>query len=170
MTTDQRTATTYLAAFALTGIAAAGLHAMDDLSLESLDFALRASGRLAFLVLILVFAARPLQDLLRKRWTAQLVRNRRQFGVAFAGIHSAHLGLIVYKAYLVPEFTLAGILNLPAGVVYGLMFAMLITSFERPARALRPRPWKVLHKIGCSCCSPLSWIHSCRSNWTNSRL
>jgi DMSO/TMAO reductase YedYZ heme-binding membrane subunit len=28
------------------------------------------------------------------------------------------------------------------------MFAMLITSFQRPARALRPRAWKVLHKTG----------------------
>ena len=148
VTTDQRTAATWLTAVMLTGIAAAALHVMDGLSLESLDFTLRASGRVAFLVLIVVFATRPLQELLRKPWTARLLRNRRQFGVAFAGIHSAHLGLIVYKAYLVPEFTLAGILNLPAAVVYVLMFAMLATSFTGPARALGPRAWKVLHKTG----------------------
>jgi DMSO/TMAO reductase YedYZ heme-binding membrane subunit len=132
----------------LTGIVAAGLHVMDDFSVESLDFALRASGRIAFLALIMAFAARPLQELLRTPWTAKLLRNRRQVGVAFAGIHTSHLGLIVYKAYLVPDFTLAGILNLPAGVVYGLMLAMLVTSFERPARALGPTAWKALHKIG----------------------
>ena len=44
MTTDQRTAATYLAALLLTGIAAAGLHVMDGFSRESLDFTLRASG------------------------------------------------------------------------------------------------------------------------------
>ena len=62
--TDQRTATTYLAALALTVLVAVALHLMDGYSLESLDFALRASGRAAFLVLIVVFAARPLQVLL----------------------------------------------------------------------------------------------------------
>jgi DMSO/TMAO reductase YedYZ heme-binding membrane subunit len=148
VTTDQRTAATYLAALLLTGLTAAGLHVMDGFSRESLDFTLRKSGRVAFLVLIVIFATRPLQELLRKPWTGRLLRTRRQFGVAFAGIHSAHLGLIFYKAYLVPDVTLAGILNLPAAVVYVLMFAMLVTSFSGPARALGPRAWKVLHKTG----------------------
>ena len=93
-------------------------------------------------------AARPLQALLREPWTAKLLRSRRQWGVAFAGIHLAHLGLIFYKTRLVPDFTLAGILNAPAAVVYGLMLAMLVTSFSGPARAVGPKAWKVLHKIG----------------------
>ena len=148
MTTDQRTAATFVGAFALTGIAAAAWIALHDRSLESLDFALRNSGRIAFLVLIIVFAARPLQELLRRGWTARLLRNRRQFGVAFAGIHSGHLGMIFYKVDHVPEFTLAAILNVPAALVYGLMYLMVVTSFEAPARAIGPKAWKVLHKFG----------------------
>jgi DMSO/TMAO reductase YedYZ heme-binding membrane subunit len=146
--TDQRTATTYLASVALTGLVAVALYRMDGYSLESLDFTLRASGRVAFLVLILVFAARPLRALLQKPWTGKLLRNRRQWGVAFAGIHTAHLGLIFYKTQVVPDFALRAILNLPAAVVYGLMLAMLVTSFSGPARAIGPKAWKVLHKSG----------------------
>lgn len=148
VTTDQRTATTYFSAVVLTAIAAAALLVLDGYSVDSLDFTLRASGRIALFVLILVFAARPLQVLLRKPWTARLLRNRRQFGVAFAGIHTAHLGLILYKVHRVPEFTLDSILNIPAGVVYGLMLAMLITSFNGPARAIGRKRWQVLHKLG----------------------
>ena len=148
VTTDQRTATTYLAALALTVLVAVALHLMDGYSLESLDFALRTSGRAAFLVLIVVFAARPLQVLLQKPWTGKLLRNRRQWGVAFAGIHTAHLGLIFYKTQVVPDFALRAILNLPAAVVYGLMLAMLVTSFSGPARAIGPKAWKVVHKSG----------------------
>lgn len=77
--TDRRTATTFAAAIVLTGIAAAGLHVIDGRSVESLDFTLRASGRIAFLALIMAFAARPLQELLRKPWTAKLLRNRQRW-------------------------------------------------------------------------------------------
>ena len=148
MTTDQRTAATYLAAIALTALVAAGMHILEGYSLASLDLALRSTGRVAFLFLIAVFVARPLQMLLRISWTAKLLRNRRQLGVTFAGIHTGHLGLILYKVHLVPDLTLPGTVNVPAAVIYGLMLAMLITSFEGPARAIGPRAWKVLHKTG----------------------
>jgi sulfoxide reductase heme-binding subunit YedZ len=148
VTTDQRTATTYLAAMLLTGVAGAGMLMLDGHNLASLDFALRTTGRIAFLVLIAVFAARPLQVLLRKPWTANLLRNRRLLGVAFAGIHTGHLGLIIYKVHVEPDLTLPSILNVPGAVIYGLMLAMLITSFTEPARAVGPKAWKVLHKIG----------------------
>ena len=148
MTTDQRTARTYAAAIVLTGIAAAGLHVMDGRSVESLDFTLRASGRIAFLVLVTAFAARPLQELLRKPWTAKLLRNRRQVGVAFAGIHTGHLVVILYKVYLLPDLALVDIVSHSGIVVYGFMLAMLVTSFEGPARTIGPGAWKVLHKLG----------------------
>lgn len=148
MTADQRTARTFLAALAVTAAVAAAWVGLHGWSIGSLDSALRNSGRVAFAVLIVVFAARPLQVLLRRQWTARLLRNRRQLGVAFAGIHTAHLGMILYKVDRLPELTLAMILNVPSALVYGLMYGMLITSFEAPARAIGRRPWKALHKIG----------------------
>ena len=148
VTTDQRTARTYLVAVLLTGFGAAGLHIIDSFSTASLDQVLRSTGRFAFLVLIAAFAARPLQDLLRKPWTAKLLRNRRQLGVAFAGIHTGHLVLILYKVYLLPDLALVDIVSHSGIVVYGFILAMLVTSFEGPARAIGPRAWKVLHKLG----------------------
>ncbi len=148
MTTDQRTARTYLYAIMLTGFAAVGLSGVAGFSLEGLDSALRITGRVAFLVLIAAFVARPLQDLLRKPWTANLLRNRRQLGVAFAGIHTTHLILILYKVWLLPDLTLAGIISHSGIVVYGFILAMLVTSFQGPARAIGAKAWKVLHTLG----------------------
>ncbi|MDJ0906188.1 MAG: ferric reductase-like transmembrane domain-containing protein [Woeseiaceae bacterium] len=148
MTTDQRTARTYLYAIMLTGFAATGLYGVGGFSLEGLDSALRSTGRVAFLVLITAFAARPLQDLLRKPWTAKLLRNRRQLGVAFAGIHTGHLVFILYKVYLLPDLALVDIISHSGIVVYGFILAMLVTSFQGPARAIGPTAWKVLHKLG----------------------
>ncbi len=148
MTTDQRTARTYLYAIMLTGFAATGLYGVGGFSPEALDSALRTTGRVAFVLLIAAFVARPLQDLLRKPWTAKVLRNRRQLGVAFAGIHTGHLVLILYKVYLLPDLALVDIISHSGVVVYGFILAMLVTSFEGPARAIGPKAWKVLHKLG----------------------
>jgi DMSO/TMAO reductase YedYZ heme-binding membrane subunit len=146
MTSNQRTALTFFAAMVVTCICAATYLLTVGIDDDSIKLALRVSGRVAFAVLIVVFAARPLQQLLKKPWTAKLLRNRKLIGVAFAGIHTAHLGLIFMRANHVPDFNIA--LNLPGGTVYALMFLMLITSFSGPARAIGPKAWKVLHKLG----------------------
>ena len=103
---------------------------------------------MAFAVLIIAFAARPLQQIMRAPWTAKLLRNRRQIGVGFAGIHTAHFGLILMRINHVPEFGAGSPFSLYGGLTYGVILAMLITSFSGPARAIGPRAWKVLHKLG----------------------
>lgn len=145
-TINQRTAATFLGAMVLTCIAAATYVLSVGIDDESITLALRVSGRVAFAVLTLAFAARPLQQLLKAPWTAKLLRNRRQVGVAFAGIHTAHLGLILMRANHVPEF--GNFLNVPGAFVYLVIYAMLITSFTGPARVIGPKAWKVLHKVG----------------------
>jgi hypothetical protein len=67
---NQRTATTFLGATALTAIAAAAYLATVGVGDENIRLSLRVSGRFAFLVLLIVFAARPLQQLLKAPWTA----------------------------------------------------------------------------------------------------
>lgn len=148
LTTDQRTAVTFTAAAAATGLAAVSWLYASGISEESLGLVLRNSGRIALLLLIVVFATRPLQQLLRAPWTTKLLRRRRQLGVAFAGIHTTHLAVILYKVDWDPDLTPAAVFNLPATIVYAAMFAMLITSFGGAARAIGPRAWKVLHKLG----------------------
>jgi len=148
MSNDQRIATTFLGATAVTGFAAAAYLAIAGANDESIQLALRVSGRVAFAILIVVFAARPLQQLLKTPWTAKLLRNRKMLGVAFAGIHTAHLGLILMLVNQSPDFAVSFENNLLGMFVYAFIFAMLITSFDGPARAIGKRPWKVLHKSG----------------------
>jgi DMSO/TMAO reductase YedYZ heme-binding membrane subunit len=146
MTINQRTAASFLGATVLTCVASATYLLTAGIDDESITLALRISGRVAFAVLILAFVARPLQQLLKSPWTARLLRKRRQIGVAFAGIHTAHLGLILMRANHVPEFD--DVFRLTGATVYVFIYAMLITSFTGPARAIGPKAWKALHKLG----------------------
>lgn len=146
MTSNQRTAASFFGAMVLTCVASATYLLTTGIDDESIRLALRVSGRVAFAILIVVFAARPMQQLLKKPWTAKLLRNRKLLGVAFAGIHTAHFGLILMRANHVPEFSVP--FNLSGLAVYGFMFLMVITSFSGPARAIGPKAWKVLHKLG----------------------
>ena len=113
---------------------------------EQLRFALRESAYFAFVLYILVLVARPLQQLLRKPWTAKLLRNRRLIGVSFAAAMTAHLGLIAYRFSTQPglEFS-PDPFGMGASAVF---YLMLITSFDAPKKALGPKKWKVLHRIG----------------------
>lgn len=148
MTINQRTAATFFAAMILTCLAAAAYLLTTGVTDDSISLALRISGRFAFLILIVAFAARPLQQLLKAPWTAKLLRNRRQLGVAFAGIHTAHFGLILMRINHVPEFGAGSPFSLSGAFTYVVILAMLVTSFSGPTRALGPRAWKVLHKLG----------------------
>jgi sulfoxide reductase heme-binding subunit YedZ len=116
---------------------------------DSISLVLRLTARIAFLAYLLVFVTRPLRQLLRTAPTSSMLKNRRYLGIAFAGVHSIHLALIVAFA-LDPD-------NLPptlvvGGIAYVLLYAMLITSFDGPAKAIGPVAWRRLHKTG------LYWI------------
>jgi len=148
MTSNRRTATTFFVAMVLTCLAAAAYLLTTGITDDSISLALRISGRFAFLILIVAFAARPLQQLVKAPWTAKLLRNRRQLGVAFAGIHIAHFGLILMRINHVPEFGAGSPFSLSGAFTYVVILAMLITSFSGPARAIGPKAWKVLHKLG----------------------
>lgn len=112
---------------------------------ENLRFTMRQSAYIAFLLYVVVLVARPLQQLLRKDWTATLLRNRRLVGVSFAAAMTAHLGLIMYR--------FSGMENESAfdpfgAIAYTVFYLMLITSFDAPRKALGPRAWKILHRTG----------------------
>lgn len=120
---------------------------MGELTDERIRVTLRRSADFAFVLFLIVFVARPLQQLLRRNWTARLLRNRRLVGVAFAAAMTAHLGLIIYR------FTSQADLDFPPPNFFGygaytLFYLMLITSFDAPKKALGPRAWKFLHRLG----------------------
>jgi len=86
--------------------------------------------------------------LLRKPWSASLLRKRRLFGVAFVGVMTAHLMLIVMRFTATPglDYPLSSLVL--GGCVYAIIYLMFITSFDGPTRTLGPKAWKLLHRTG----------------------
>lgn len=119
---------------------------------ESISTTIRHSARLAFLIFLLIIIVRPLQQLVRADWTATLRRNRRLLGVAFAGVMAAHLAMIVMRVNHTPDIVFPTLILVAGGIGYALIGLMFITSFDAPARALGPKAWKRLHRLG------LVWI------------
>jgi len=148
MTSNQRNWVVFFAAAGVTTIFSAAYLFFAGVNDESIRFLLRLSARIAFLVLLVIFVARPLQQLLATPATARLLKNRRLLGVAFAGIHTAHLALILYRADQVPDGNFSALDNLPDIVTYLVIYLMLISSFDAPARAIGRKAWKILHKVG----------------------
>lgn len=148
LTSNQRNWLVFTVAAAATSGLAALFLLRSGTSDVNISATLRASAHASFLVLVAVFAARPLRQLLPTQFTLALLRNRRLVGVAFAGIHAAHLGLIVLRDRLSPDFEFVVVDNLPGAFIYLLILLMFVTSFDTPARALGARRWRVLHKTG----------------------
>ena len=146
--TDKKILQTFLAATALTLIACALYIGLAGTSDDNIRLLLRLSGRCAFLLLLVIFVARPLRQLFQTPVTQSLLRNRPMLGVTFAGIHTAHLLVLIYRARQVPDFELSVAANLLGALTYAVIFAMLITTFSGPRRALGPKAWKVLHRFG----------------------
>jgi len=115
---------------------------------ENLLATLRLTARLAFLAYLAVFIARPLRQLIKTPITAWLLRERRSMGLSMAAIHIVHMVLIVYRVTHSPEFEYEFPGQLIGSLVYALMLAMVVTSFDGPARAIGPLYWRRLHKTG----------------------
>jgi len=148
VTSNERNLAVFAAAIGLTLLASAAYLGVAGISDDNIRILLRASARLALVVLLLAFVARPLRQLLPSPASARLLANRRLIGIAFAGIHTAHAMLILYRAQQIPGFEFAPSASIPGLLTYGIIYLMLITSFDRPARAIGRKAWKVLHKAG----------------------
>lgn len=152
LTSNQRNWTVFFAAAALIAIASAAYLGLAGNTDDNIRLLLRLSARIAFLVLLVIFILRPMRQFIATPLTTKLVKNRRLFGVAFAGVHTAHLALIFYRAEQVADFQINVFESAPGVVTYLLIYLMFLTSFDRPARAMGRNAWKILHKVG------LYWI------------
>ncbi len=145
---DRRFLAAFLIATALT-VAGSALYltVVGDTD-ENIRLMLRLTARLSFVLLLAIFVARPLRDLFKTPFTRSLLKNRPLIGVTFAGIHTGHLGILIYRGQVSPEFdfTISG--NLFGTLLYVTILAMLITTFSGPRRAIGPKAWKILHKVG----------------------
>lgn len=145
---NQRNTAVFLAAGGFIGISSAVYLGAAGINGDSLGVLLRASARVAFVLLLVVFIARPLRQLVATPATTKLLQNRRLLGIAFAGVHVAHLGLLIFKVNQVPGFSLDPAANYLGVATYSVILALLVTSYDAPARALGAKRWKILHKIG----------------------
>jgi DMSO/TMAO reductase YedYZ heme-binding membrane subunit len=71
---------------------------------------------------------------------------------------TAHLVLIVWLWFFVIREPIPILLLVGGGGAYAMLLLMLITSFDSTARALGPRNWRRLHKVG------LYWIGAVFAN------
>jgi hypothetical protein len=125
---------------------------------ESFGTVLRQTARIGLFIYLLIFMLRPAQQLRPSKTGRALLRNRRYIGVAFAGVMTAHLMLIIWFWFFVLGEAIPALLLVSGGGAYLMIFLMLITSFDKPARALGPRSWRRLHKLG------LYWIGAVFAN------
>ena len=109
---------------------------------------LRFTAWTSFLIFLLVFVTRPLRQLFKSQLSGKLLKNRRSFGIAFAGSHTVHLILIVWFFTSVSATGPSPQILVDGGGAYVLLYLMLVTSFDKPTVAIGHTAWRRLHKIG----------------------
>lgn len=107
---------------------------------DNMHLVLRLTAWTALLIYLVVFVARPLNQLVKSPFNKKLLRNRRAFGIALAAVMTVHL-IVLLIANEAP-------FNIPGATVYLLMFLMVMTSFDEAPGKIGPRNWRWLHKAG----------------------
>ena len=129
-----------LSALAVGAALAAGTTASDEALLAA-----RWTARAALPIFLLTYLASSFYRLAPNDLTRSLLRQRRQWGLAFALSHSIHLvALLINITYYRPR----PIMSLAGGALaYLFVYLMAITSTDGWQRRLGHR-WKQLHSIG----------------------
>ena len=127
------------------GAVFAGFWVGDD-HLEGAQLAARWTSRVGLAIFLTAYLASTLLALSKSDLTKNLMRRRRQWGLAFAFTHSVHLVMLTY--YL----TIAGmppdvITVLGGGLAYVMIYLMALTSNNASMRLLG-KNWKRLHVFG----------------------
>ncbi len=152
MTSNQKNVTVFVTTAVMLSAGLAIVQQGIGSGAEELHLLLRVSGRISLLIFLLVFVARPMSQLITWRLGHVLLGNRRYIGIAFAASHTVHLVQILWLSQSVPEETFDLLTIFVGGGGFILLYLMLITSFDRPARAIGPVVWQRLHRLG------LYWI------------
>jgi methionine sulfoxide reductase heme-binding subunit len=113
---------------------------------QGMRMTLRATARTSCILFLSAFVASALRKIWPNPFSAWLLQNRRYFGVSMAVSHTYHAiawtGLWFATSGVTPKFDPLAVLG------YFFLYAMTITSFERPAAWLGKRGWKILHTAG----------------------
>jgi DMSO/TMAO reductase YedYZ heme-binding membrane subunit len=123
----------------------AGLQSGEEIA-ESWRLATRWTARTGFFLLILTYSASSLYRLWPNGMTKALLRDRRWWGLGFAGSHTIHLFAFVTFFRMTGEAIPTPVL-IGGGLGYVLLYAMALTSNRAGMKALG-RNWKRLHSFG----------------------
>jgi hypothetical protein len=110
------------------------------------EMALRATARWSFLLFWLASAGGALATLFGSRFQA-LAHRARDFGLAFASAHLAHLGVVAWLYYAAPD-------PLPRSplIFFGIAaiwtYVLAILSIKRLSARLNPRVWRTVRTLG----------------------
>jgi methionine sulfoxide reductase heme-binding subunit len=116
-------------------------------SIEAAQAFTRFTARISLLIFAVVFSASALHKIFRNQYTAELLRNRRYFGISFAYSHTVHLlAIIIFLRLSGDEAPMLSVVF--GGFAYLLTYAMAFTSNDWSVKKLGAKSWKALHKTG----------------------
>ena len=124
---------------------------MRQFEVDGMRMVIRFTARTSLLFFCLAFGAAALARLWPNPWTRWQHRNRRTLGVTFAASHAIHAVAIVCFAIADPAGYAAATSAASyvfGGIGYAFIIAMAATSFDRAAKAIGPRAWRILHLTG----------------------
>jgi hypothetical protein len=111
---------------------------------QRLDTALRATARWSFLWFWLASSSSAIATLFGSNYRA-LAQRARDFGLAFASAHLAHVGLVAWLLYhAVTPFP--SLIFLSIGLFWIYLLALL--SVKRLSAMLGPRIWRLIRTLG----------------------
>ena len=114
---------------------------------ERLGLALRATARWSFVLFWLASTGAALATLFGARFQA-LAKRARDFGLAFASAHLAHVGLVAWLYYIAvdPPLSRFRAIFFAVGVFWTYLLAVL--SIQQVSARLNPLAWRRLRVAG----------------------
>ena len=111
---------------------------------DEVGYMLRVTARVAFILLLLAYVARPLVRLFGVGKV--LVQHRRYLGLSMAIAHTVHFGYVVALIAAL-DGELGWITAVFGGLAFVLMWVMAATANNASQRAMK-RSWKRVHTFG----------------------
>jgi hypothetical protein len=113
---------------------------------ERVSMALRATARWSFLLFWLASAGPALATLFGSRFLP-LARRARDFGLAFASAHLAHLGVVAWIYFTSVVVPLRSTLIF-FGIAVFWTYLLAILSWNHLSARLNPRVWRMVRTVG----------------------
>lgn len=119
---------------------------------ESIDrIMIRITAKLSFILFVISFSISALHYFFKAKWSAYILKYRRQIGLSFAVSHTFHLLFILLLQFYfdAQNFEERGVFTvLGGGLAYLFLYLMTITSTNQMVEILGIANWKKLHSVG----------------------